>query len=537
MNTTETTRSRTIGGRYTLLSPVGSFGPATVWRARDPRRDQDVAVQEVVIPPGASATERQHLCARSIREARTAAVLRHPSVVPICDVVVDGDRPWVVMEFLAARSLDEIVRDDGPLPYPVVADIALHVLAGLDTAHRAGILHRDVRPSNVLIGKGFWAILTGFGAARTSGDAAMTSAGLALCAPPYVPPERARGVEATAASDLWSLGATLFTAVEGRPPFDAGDPMPTLAAILDDAPVEQRRAGPLAPILAGLLEKDPRRRWDLERARSGLRAVLAGVDPTGPASDAPAPPGPSAMPPAPAARPQPPPAHPGHPAPALHRASPLAGRRWPRWLAAAAAALACLLLSTLFGARLAASGPPNIDKAAPATGARPVGSSPAQGPAAPLAAGPAASGPATYARYQHDGFFIDVPRGWSRQTQSNGDVRFRDPHGRILGLQRVGSAATTIRRYWDAADAATSSQPGYRLIGIRSAKLGGRTGADWEFTRIQGTGATATTHRTVGRGIILDNTAYIIYLSTVEREFAASRPVLDRVAASFQLSR
>lgn len=513
---------------------MGFHGVGTVWRAHDQRRDQDVAIQEVVLPPAASAAERQALCARSVREAWIVARLRHPAVVPICDVVVDGERPWIVMEFLPARSLHEIVRDDGPLPFSVVADIGLHVLGALEAAHRAGILHRDVKPSNVLVGEGGWATLTGFCVARTSGDSAMTSAGLALCSPPFIPPERARGGEATAASDLWSLGASLFTAVEGRPPFDEGDPLPTLAAILANPPVPLHRAGPLAPVLAGLLDKDPRRRWDLERTRAGLRAVLTGADP--PAREPP-----SAQP----GQTHRPAQHSQHRAPrAPPRARSPSGATKPPWrrpslrragqhrVAVAAGAVACVLIAALLAGAFVGFRWRG-EQLAPL---------PEPGPSAPPSPSstlrPSVSLPTTYVRYQHRfGFSVDVPSGWRKLERSDGDTIFREPGGdRMVGLQRVRRAGDSIGDYWRAGDATEKKREGYQLVGIRSAKLGTHPGADWEFRRRLGTG-TVTAQHTIGRGAIVDGTAYIVYLATPEPDFSASTPILDRMAASFTLSR
>lgn len=531
-----------IGGRYALRSAMGSRGVGTVWRAYDQRRDHDVAIQEVVMPPGLTDTERHELCERSLREARIVANLRHPSVVPLCDVVMHGERPWVVMEFLEARSVHEIVRDDGPLPYAVVADIGLHVLGALESAHAAGILHRDVKPSNILVGRGSWAVLTGFAVARTSGDSAMTSAGLALCSSSFIPPERARGDEASPASDLWSLGAALFTAVEGQPPFDAGDPMPTLAAILGDDPVPTQRAGPLAPVLAGLLDKDPIRRWNLERARTGLRAVLAGADATLPTPEI----QPSGTVPRQRSVPQGP-ARAGSPTPraAQRRAAGASAHRRRVAITFAGGAVACVLVAALLVVTFARVGSIGA-KAIPSASAgpqSPSSPSPAQSPT-PSSSGAASSSPpvvplpATYQHYVHPfGFSVDVPSDWRKEQRANGDTIFREPkRGRIVALQRVDKAAENMRDYWEAANTAQKGQPGYEFLGITTSKMAGRTGADWEFERRQGTGTDTNTHRTVGRGIMIDNTAYIVYLSTREGDFPGSEPILDRVSSSFKLS-
>jgi serine/threonine protein kinase len=267
---------RTVGARYTLQSSVGSGGMGTVWRAFDELLRREVAVKEVLLPPGIPAPERSVLCERTLREARAAAALNHPSVIRVYDVVNDGDRPWIVMELLDAASLADTLRDEGPLAYDRVAEIGLAVLGALEAAHRVGVLHRDVKPGNVLLGTDGRVTLTDFGVARSPNESPLTSTGLLLGSPQYIAPERARGRPFGPSSDLFSLGATLYTAVEGRPPFDRGDPLPTMTAVVVEPPDQMAFAGPLMPVLLGLLEKDPQQRWDAEKTRNGLRTVLGG---------------------------------------------------------------------------------------------------------------------------------------------------------------------------------------------------------------------------------------------------------------------
>jgi len=279
---------RTVGGRYTLGATVGSGGMGTVWRAHDELLRRDVAVKEVLLPPGLPARERELLCERTLREARAAAALNHPAVVRVYDVVQDGERPWIVMELLEARSISEVLRDDGPMPVRKVAEMGLAVLGALEAAHRVGVLHRDVKPGNVLLGADGRTTLTDFGVARSANESPLTSTGLLLGSPQYIAPERARGQSFGPASDLWSLGATLYTAVEGRAPFDRGDPLPTMTAVVCEPPDPVSFAGPLAPILDALLAKNPDERWDAARTRSALKTVLAGgsIAPTSPAPGA-----------------------------------------------------------------------------------------------------------------------------------------------------------------------------------------------------------------------------------------------------------
>ncbi|GAA4236280.1 hypothetical protein GCM10022254_45520 [Actinomadura meridiana] len=268
--------ARLLAGRYRLESVVGRGGMGTVWRARDEILDRDVAVKEVVLPAGLDDDERGNRHLRTLREARALARLNHPGAVTVHDVVDEDDRPWIVMELVEARSLQEIVDEDGPLPPGRAAVIGRQVAGALRAAHTIGILHRDVKPANVLVTGDDRGILTDFGIAQLSGDVTLTSAGMVMGSPAYMSPERINGDPAVAASDLWALGATLYTATEGKSPHHQTDPMALLAAVLTRDVPPPRNAGPLAPVLAGLLERDPARRMTVERAEESLAAVASG---------------------------------------------------------------------------------------------------------------------------------------------------------------------------------------------------------------------------------------------------------------------
>ena len=265
-----------IGGRYELIAAIGHGGMGTVWRATDTLLHRDVAVKEVILPPTMPQHEKDALCERTMREARAAAALAHPSVVQVYDVVTDANRPWIVMELLEARSLADMVIDDGPLPPRAVAKIGIAMLGALEVAHAAGVLHRDVKPANVLICDDGRCVLTDFGVARLPAESKLTTPGMVLGSPHFISPERAVGGPFGPPSDLFSLGVTLYTAVEGGPPFDRGDPFETMRAVVEEAPRPARLAGPLKPVLWGLLEKEPERRWTVEQARTALRELLAG---------------------------------------------------------------------------------------------------------------------------------------------------------------------------------------------------------------------------------------------------------------------
>jgi len=274
--------NRVVAGRYALAHVLGRGGMGTVWLAMDRVLERQVALKEVTFSVDLSDEERQVLRERTMREARAAARLDHPHVTTVYDVVEEDGKPWLVMEHIAARSLQEIVEERGPLDPPAVARIGLDVLDALDAAHEAGIVHRDVKPANVLVDRDGHACLTDFGIATTTGDSSLTTHGALIGSPSYMAPERANGEEPRPPVDLWSLGATLYAGVEGRPPFDKGEAMATLMSVVSEHPAPMLRAGPLEPVLRGLLTKDPMRRATVAQARRDLQAVLAGPPPGGP---------------------------------------------------------------------------------------------------------------------------------------------------------------------------------------------------------------------------------------------------------------
>jgi hypothetical protein len=248
----------------------------SVWQATDTLLHRDVAVKEVILPAGLADSDRDAMYERTLREARAAAALSHPAVVQVYDVVTEGGRPWIVMELLDARSLADVIIEDGPISPRAVAKIGIALLGALEVAHAVGVLHRDVKPANVLICADGRCVLTDFGVARMPTDMQLTTPGMVLGSPHFISPERAMGGTFGPPSDLFSLGVTLYTAVEGRPPFDKGDPIETMHAVVEDPPTPPARAGALAEVLYGLLEKDPARRWDVPSARGRLRDLLAG---------------------------------------------------------------------------------------------------------------------------------------------------------------------------------------------------------------------------------------------------------------------
>jgi eukaryotic-like serine/threonine-protein kinase len=268
---------RVIAGRYRLKDPIGRGAMGTVWRAWDELLDREVAVKELRIRDGLTPEERSRAYERTRREARTAARLSHPGVVTVFDVAEEDGCPWIVMELVQARSLDQIISREGPLAPPRAAEVGRQLLAALATAHAAGVLHRDVKPSNVLLAEGGRAVLTDFGIATFEGDPGLTQTGMVMGSPGFTAPERIQGNPATPASDLWSLGATLFAAVEGHGPFDrAGGAITTMSAIINEEPPAAPSAAALAPVIGALLRRNPAERPGAATAARMLGGALSG---------------------------------------------------------------------------------------------------------------------------------------------------------------------------------------------------------------------------------------------------------------------
>ncbi|MEU6529244.1 serine/threonine-protein kinase [Streptomyces sp. NPDC046928] len=266
---------RLLAGRYRLGGVLGRGGMGTVWRAVDETLGRTVAVKELRFPSNIDEEEKRRLITRTLREAKAIARIRNNSAVTVYDVVDEDDRPWIVMELVEGKSLAEVIREDGLLEPKRAAQVGLAVLDVLRSAHREGILHRDVKPSNVLLESDTdRVVLTDFGIAQVEGDPSITSTGMLVGAPSYISPERARGHKPGPAADLWSLGGLLYASVEGVPPYDKGSAIATLTAVMTEPLEEPKNAGPLRDVIYGLLTKDPEKRLDDAGARRMLNAVI-----------------------------------------------------------------------------------------------------------------------------------------------------------------------------------------------------------------------------------------------------------------------
>ncbi|MFB7747262.1 protein kinase [Streptomyces sp. NPDC056132] len=271
----ENGEGRLLAGRYRLGGVLGRGGMGTVWRAVDETLGRTVAVKELRFPSSIDDDEKRRLITRTLREAKAIARIRNTAAVTVYDVVDEDDRPWIVMELVEGKSLAEAVREDGTLTPRRAAEVGLAILDVLRSAHREGILHRDVKPSNVLIAEDGRVVLTDFGIAQVEGDPSITSTGMLVGAPSYISPERARGHKPGPAADLWSLGGLLYASVEGVPPYDKGSAIATLTAVMTEPVDPPKNAGPLLEqVIYGLLAKDPAQRLDNAAARKLLTEVL-----------------------------------------------------------------------------------------------------------------------------------------------------------------------------------------------------------------------------------------------------------------------
>ncbi len=576
-------QERLIGRRYRIAERLGAGGMGTVWAGTDELLGRRVALKEVAPPPGLTADEREELVERTRREARAAARVASPAVMTVFDVLDDGESTWLVLERLPPRSLADVLREEGPMPPRRAAEVGLGLLAALEAAHAAGVLHRDVKPANVMRAADGRTVLADFGIARSLGDASITRTGLVLGSPAYLAPERARGGSAVEASDLWGLGATLFTAVEGAPPFGGGDALSVLMSLVADDVPPAPHAGPLRPAIEGLLVKDPAERLSagqvrplLEQARDSPVAAprTTSVVPVT------APPPTSASAPAPQPTPAPAPQRTGSSSaptsaalrPAGAREVRGRGRRRAVLLAVAAVAVLALVIGGLAalqgsgtpGASATAGRGPSAGGEAPRAGSPPVDPTSAAAPAPPTEpapppqpAPPPASTPGTggdetgtssasstaaalgagtalpaglVEHVDETGFRVGVPEGWTA-TRQGAQVRFSDPSSSAqLRIDQTDEPKGDPLADWQAQEPTVAGRlDGYRRIAMTTVEVPyARAAADWEFTHGRGT-------HVLDRNLLIDDTqAYALYWSAPEAAWEQSRALFDVVATTFQ---
>ncbi|MFC0042376.1 serine/threonine-protein kinase [Actinomadura rayongensis] len=513
-----------LAGRYRLVSVVGHGGMGTVWRAHDETLDREVAVKEVQLHPSLDDAERRERHRRTLREARASARLNHPGVVTVHDVVDADDRPWIVMELVDARSLQEVIDEDGPLAPDRAAGIGRQLVAALRAAHAIGILHRDVKPANVLLTRDGRAVLTDFGIAQLAGDATLTRTGLIMGSPAYMSPERVRGEKALPASDLWALGATLYAAVEGRPPHHRTDAMAVLAAVMTQPPDPPRNAGALAPVLFGLLDADPVRRLTADAADAALAAVAAGQA-TAPLPYAPPPsPGGTALDAGPTPAPVPVPV-------------PVPSRTWdvplppppPRRRSPLVPVLAGIAVTAVLAGVLAYALWPKKDNTAPPRAGGPSTTGTTGPPTAP-ATTPVAQPqvPAGMRLASNNGYRLPVPVGWTVKDDPPYRRSWTDPVTKAYVLVDETPWTGDPYTHWQnfEVEARTNGRlPGYRHVSLTWAN--GGQAADLEYTWMNGA------MRAVTRGVEANGRHYAVMVAYPVRS-SSRRPLLLRSLHGFR---
>jgi len=519
---------RILAERYRLGAVIGRGGMGAVWQARDELLNRDVAIKEIVWPAQLDPADRETARRRAVREAQLAARLSHPNVVRVYDILEEDDRPCIVMELVPFRSLRDAVAEDGPMSPAEAARVGLSVLAALRAVHGAGVVHRDVKPANILLGPQGRVVLADFGIAKAADSPALTASGVLLGSPSYLAPERARGGRAGAAADLWALGASLYTAVEGRPPFERDSMIASLTAVVADEPEPAPHAGPLWPVIEGLLRKDPADRLDAAGAERLLRRIV-------PAEAAPSA---RAVPPAetvPAA----------HPAEVVGqgRRGGSRGRRAPVIALTAAIAVIAVGIAIAFGRHpghvAARQASPAASRLAPSSVTPPSTPLSTPPPSSPSPAARGSSGstalPAGYYRFTNStGFSIGVPRGW--QVSHDGHyVYIRDPanSGIFLLIDQSDQPKPNPLADWrQQAANRQGSYPGYHLILLREVRYTqAEKAADWEFTYNRN----GVMVRVLNRNILANaQHAYALYWSTPVSDWDASYHFFQIFAATFR---
>ncbi|MFB4281418.1 MULTISPECIES: serine/threonine-protein kinase [unclassified Nonomuraea] len=504
--------NRLIAGRYQLVRELGRGGMGVVWEGRDTLLNRQVAIKEVLLPDGLSPGDQERQLLRTAREARTAAKLNHPSVVAVYDVVEEGGRPWIVMELVSHPSVEQVVLTTGALPVREAADLGRQVLSALRTAHEAGILHRDVKPSNILLADDGRAVLMDFGIATVEGDASLTRTGMVTGSPSFLAPERVRAENAGPASDLWSLGATLYACMVGRSPFERGDPMATLNALLTEEPDYRRIPPAMHPILKGLLRKEPQDRVTAEEA-DRLLAAIAAARPASADLDPP------------------------------ERKK---GEGPGRALLAAAAAVVLVLTGgavAYFRIASPAEGTPRAT-AQPAAATAPLTPTAApttQGATPSATPTPSVSRvvPAVRAWRSRDGWSIMRPTGWrGARAEAYTEWTRRDGNAH-LGVEAVYSNLDPSQLIRNSQETLAETAQNVVNRARRTVTHQGVPAVEWEFSWTAGAAGDApwqrpgTRYHEVRRAVAIGDTAYLLSWTVTENQWRRNRALMRQVINSF----
>ncbi|MGI5339575.1 protein kinase domain-containing protein [Streptomyces sp. CA-181903] len=546
-----TASGRLLAGRYRLLRRIGRGGMGTVWLAEDELLGRRVAVKQLHVSRGLDEEELATLYERTRREARSAARISHPNVVVVHDVVEDDGLPCIVMEHVPSKTLGDVLKQ-GPLTPEEAARIGRGMIAALRAAHAADVLHRDVKPGNVLLGDDGRVVLTDFGIAHLAGNSTLTKTGEMVGSIDYIAPERVRGARPGPASDLWALGATLYEAVEGRTPYHRPTPVETAYAIAVDPLEPPLHAGPLTRLIETLLARDPDLRPPADLVEQILRepaaepgtarhpAPGAGGFERSEATTAVTPPRvePAAEPSVPAPEPTPDPAPAPRPRPTVPTAvaphgpaaapapAPAGRRRIGKWVAVAA-------VMSVVGAVCAfflLPGDKEDDAAPPAP--KPSASSAAPTPA-PSSPPPVPPGYRLVTE-KRLGVAFPVPKGWSRKEKSAVEVDYIDPTGLIdLKVNVLDLASPDPLKHWqDVEQQVRTKVDGYRRLRMQATAYRGVPAAVWEFVfkgRVREFRAID-----LGFGRAGDD-EYAVYLSAPSADWDRHRPVFDAVRDGFRV--
>jgi len=529
----ETTEPRVVADRYLLCSVRGRGGMGTVWEAEDRLLERRVAVKEVLLRDRGALGDEGTLRQRVLREARVAARVSHPSLVSIFDVVDGGDRVFLVQEYVDAPTLHDVVAADGPLEPAAAADVGRQVLGALVALHAAGVVHRDVKPSNVLVLPGGGVKVADFGIALMEGDADLTLAGSVLGSPGYLAPEQASGRRAEPAADLWALGATLWFAVEGRGPYGDAPGLAALGEVVHGPVPVADHAGPLGPVIESCMRKDPAQRpapADLGRM---LDDVAAGrTPPVAAATVAAPPPLPAPAPVAPPEARLPPAAGPPPPRPeARSSTSP--------WLLGLAAAV---LLVALVAAGLALAGGDDAATTT-ATTARtgattvPAPTTTAKGrPAATTVAPQSAQPSGGWARHSDPeaGYSIAYPSGWQVRRLDGTRTDLTDPTtGTYLRVDWSDKPADPLEAWQRSSKAFGESHQGYEVVRLEETEFQGYPGAIWEYRYSAAGGRLHASNLTF---VTSKERAYALNFQTADGRWDADQALRRQLEGSFQVT-
>ncbi|MFE0649056.1 protein kinase [Streptomyces sp. NPDC059534] len=552
-----------LAGRYRLGESIGRGGMGKVWRAHDEVLHRVVAVKELTAGRFVAEADRLVLHARTQKEARAAARITHPGVVTVHDVLEHDSRPWIVMQYVDGPSLADAAKEAGTIEPREAARIGLHVVGALRAAHAAGVLHRDVKPGNVLLARDGRVLITDFGIAAIEGDSTITRTGEIVGSIDYLAPERVRGGDPGPASDLWSLGATLYTAVEGVSPFRRTSPISTMQAVVTEEPPHPEKAGPLAPVIVALLRKDPDQRpradeaermlldamegrrpeaaqayvptqrvarEDLEAQEGGSRTPARPAAEAGPADPAPrtgedgaeAAPGTTAKWPHPA---EPSPSRRPSQSPPTPVPSPTpAGSGRGRWRSAV---LAALLAGLVAGGAVFAAMNYAGDRAG--GDGRPTATGPASGPATQGAANGVPDG--WHRVDDPKGFSLLVPDGWKRQTEGD-QVDYTPDNGRHRIRISIDRSPDFENPYMHALDLERLLE---KRMDYTRVKLNQNTYRDqvrsalWEFTWTERKDFPGPRHAIDQMYYEDDGTEYAVYMSSPESSWETTREQFDIV--------